>query len=159
MTTKVIEMKVLPKEFEKFGKKTIEEYKEAAIKGVKNYLPNLVADSPVDTGEYANSWDTEERPDMLILGNFAPHAPIIELGARPFKPPIKPLLDWAKRVLKDSSQPPNYSNRVKSLAYATQKKIQEEGMEPKHILKNSIKNILEEMRMELMAMEQLEAEL
>jgi len=129
-------------EIEAFAGASVEEQKGAVVRGVIRAFPELVGSSPVDTGEYAASWDLTPTETSIILGNYSPHAPIIEKGARPFTPPIGPLLAWAKRVLKDSSQPPNYSSEVWGLAIGTQKKIAKHGMEPKHVLENMIPVIL-----------------
>lgn len=141
-----VKVKDFPKVFKDYAKKSMKEYKKITLEGVIDSIPMLVKRSPVDTGEYANSWDYEETEDGVRLGNFAPHAPIIERGARPFKPPLEPLLAWAKRVLKSKSQPPNYDSKVQALARGTQRKIMKEGMEPRHILKDAIPEILENIR-------------
>jgi hypothetical protein len=130
-----------------------EEIKIATLGGVLKSIPMLVQESPVDTGQYANSWDVIATEELITLGNFAPHAAIIEFGARPFIPPIKPLLEWAKRVLGDASQPPDYSPRVRALAYYTRNKIQQEGMQPKRVLTNAIPDILKNIRQEFRRIE------
>ncbi len=123
--------------------------KEAVVRGVARSIPDLVAASPVDTGLYAQSWRMTDTEKSVILGNDAPHAPIIEFGARPFSPPIEPLLAWAKRVLGDSSQPPDYSPEVRSLAWGVKKKIEREGMAPKSILGNMLDKIIDNIIAEL----------
>lgn len=150
----VVEIKVdqFQRVLKKYLKKSKEEIKQASIETVVDYVPKLVKESPVDTGEYAASWDTSEEHDRVLLGNFAPHAPIIEFGARPFTPPLKPLLAWAKRVLKSGSQPPDYEPKVWALARATQRKIAKEGMQPKHVLTNAIPKILEDIKSRLDAL-------
>lgn len=110
-------------------------------------MGDLVRLSPVDTGLYAQSWDLEIAELYVAVGNYAPHAPIIEFGARPFKPPLRPLLEWAKRVLKDPSQPEEgYSSEVWALAIYTQRKIEREGMAPKAVLQNAMPVIIENIR-------------
>lgn len=149
MPTKVVSIHNLGKELKAFGKKSVEEYRLATIRGVAASFQDLVNNSPVDTGQYASSWDMTVSEQKVLLGNFAPHAAIIEFGARPFTPPMGPLLAWAKRVLVDPSQPPNYSDHVWALAKYTQNKIAEFGMEPKHVLENEIPNILQNIIKEL----------
>jgi len=149
MAAKTVKLENFAKELEEFNKATIEQQKKAVAMGVMRSIPDLVAASPVDTGLYANSWDFTQTENTAILGNYAPHAPIIEMGARPFTPPLAPLLAWAKRVLQDPSQPPNYSSEVWALAVGTQKKIAKVGMEPKHILENMIPKIIENIKAEL----------
>ena len=109
----------------------------------------LAAASPVDTGMYAASWDMTVEERSVIMGNYAPYAGIIEHGARPHRPPIGPLLAWAKRVTQSSSQPPDYDRHVWALAMAVQKKIEREGQAPKHVMENLIPAIIENIKEEL----------
>lgn len=148
MSTKVVRLENFAQELREFGRATLEQQKQAVAGGVMKSLPDLVAASPVDTGQYAASWDFTMTEQSAILGNFAPHAPIIEKGARPFTPPIQPLLAWAKRVLQSSSQPPEYDAEVRGLAYGVQKKIAAEGMQPRNILEKMLPKIIENIRLE-----------
>jgi len=127
--------------------------KVAVANGIIKYLPEIIKKSPVDTGLFAQSWDLIESERSIVLGNYAPHAAIVENGARPFTPPIAPLLAWAKRVLQDGSQEPNYSSRVWALAKYTQNKISRVGMEPKHILEDALPKIINQIKDELEAMQ------
>lgn len=145
---KVVNLKDLAKELEGFSEAHIKQLKQATALGVAKSIPYLVEASPIDTGQYANSWSFTADEESVILGNFAPHAPMIEYGARPFKPPMGPLLAWAKRVLRDSSQPPNYSSEVWRLAKGTQKKIEKYGMKPRHIMQNELPHIIERIKQE-----------
>lgn len=149
MPSKTVNLRDLSGEIKAFGKATGERLRQATILGVAQAIPGLVQNSPIDTGQYASSWDFTVAEKEVILGNFAPHAPIIEIGARPFTPPIGPLLAWAKRVLRDPSQPPEYSDDVWALAKGTQNKIARFGMEPKRIMENAIPGIIENIKREL----------
>jgi len=149
MPGKTVKLENFAQEIEGFSKATLKEQRVAVVSGVMRSLPELVAASPVDTGSYAASWDFTETEQNVILGNFAPHAPIIEKGARPFTPPIRPLLAWAKRVLRSSSQPPDYDSEVWDLAKGVQNKIAKEGMEPRNILEKMIPKIIKNIREEL----------
>lgn len=122
--------------------------KEATRNGLLKSIPDLVEKSPVDTGLYASSWQFTETEKTMILGNSAPHAAVIEYGARPFTPPITPLLQWAKRVLGDPSQPPDYSPEVRSLAYGVRDKIRREGMKPRRVLQNAFPDIIQNIKEE-----------
>lgn len=146
---KTVRLENFANELKKFTKASLKEQQAAVANGVMQSVPELVANSPVDTGQYAASWSFTMDEKSAILGNFAPHAPIIERGARPFTPPIQPLLAWAKRVLRDPSQPPNYSNEVWALAKGTQQKIAAQGMQPKNVLEKAIPGIIENIRREL----------
>lgn len=136
-------------ELKNFHTKSTKEIRMATKIGILRSMNNLVEKSPVDTGEYASSWDFSEQEKSMILYNHAPHASVIEYGARPFTPPIGPLLAWAKRVLKDGSQPPNYSDEVWALAKGTQKKIQQNGMKPRHVLEKALPDIIKNIMSEI----------
>lgn len=153
MATKVVSLNNLSKELGLNISSRLEEYKKAVLDACLESLPDLIEASPVDTGLYAQSWGVEEGESSVTVGNTAPHAPIIEYGARPFTPPIKPLLDWAKRVLsgqKDANGKPiktgqpesGYSDEVWALAKGVQKKIAERGMIPRHVLENATPMIM-----------------
>jgi len=145
-----VDLKDFSKALKNYTSSNIEVVKKSVAVGAVKSIPELVKNSPIDTGHYASSWDVLLGNTSVTVGNFAPHAPIIEYGARPFTPPLKPLLAWAKRVLNDPSQPPEYSPEVWKLAIGTRNKIQEVGMKPRHIMTKSIpmiiKNIEEELR-------------
>ena len=149
---KRVDIRDFGREFRGYSKKLGKEFNRIVANQVVRAIPRLVEKSPVDTGEYANSWDFTADEKKIILGNFAPHATIIEFGARPFKPPIQPLLEWARRVLQDTSPAGEFSPDVRRLAYATQKKIERQGMKPHHILTNEIPVIIEEIKKEVSQM-------
>lgn len=146
MTAKKVSLDKLAEEMGAFSKSHLKNLHEATVLGIAKSIPMLVERSPVDTGLYAQSWDFTETEFGAIIGNYAPHAAIIENGARPFTPPMGPLLAWAKRVLKDPSNAPNYSSDVWALAKGVQKKIALRGMEPKNILQKAIPEIIENIK-------------
>ncbi len=149
MVKRTVDLKDASKEIGKYYENHNDIARAMVISGIAKSLPEIIANSPVDTGLYAQSWDMIETESSVFLGNYAPHAAIIERGARPFTPPLGPLLAWAKRILQDTSQPPDYSQEVWALAIYTRNKIQKYGMEPKHIMEKSIPMILENIREEL----------
>lgn len=150
---KVVNLRDFAKELGKFTDSKLKDYKKAAVKGIVESIPILVKASPVDTGLYAASWDFSVEEESIILGNYAPYAGIIEDGTRPFTPPIGPLLAWAKRVLQDPSQPPDYSSQVWALAKGTQAKIAAQGMQPRHIMRDAIPQIIENIKAEFKKLE------
>ncbi len=152
MTTRIVNLKDLGKEIKNFAESAVEEQKKAITRGLTRSLPMLAAASPVDTGQYAASWDMTVDEQKATIGNYAPHAPIIEYGARPFTPPLGPLLSWAKRVLQDPGQPPNYSPKVWALARGTQRKIAREGMKPRFVLTNALPDIIRNIEAEFRGM-------
>ena len=149
MAAKTVKLENFAKELKKFTKATLEEQQVAVGTAIINQIPKLVEASPVDTGQYASSWDFTINEKSAVLGNYAPHAPIIERGARPFVPPIDPLLSWAKRVLRSPSQPPNYDSEVWALAKGTQQKIAKYGMKPRNVLEKQIPEIIKGIETEL----------
>jgi hypothetical protein len=148
MVGKTVNLKDFAKELKGFQELHIDQQKSAVAGGIIDYLPQIIQDSPIDTGLFAQSWSLQESEKSILLGNFAPHAPIVEFGARPFRPPLGPLLQWAKRVLKDPNQNP-YSSRVWALAKYTQQKIEREGMKPHNIMEAAIPNIIDNIKNEL----------
>lgn len=149
VATKTVKLSEFPREIREFSERTLEDQKKATIRGIARSLPELVAASPVDTGLYAQSWHFSVEETKAIIGNYAPYAPMIEFGTRPFTPPIAPLLAWAKRVLQDGSQPPDYSPRVWALARGVQNKIAAQGLKPRHILTNMVPKIIDNIKEEL----------
>ena len=159
-TRKVVNLKDFSKELGNFAESSLKVKREAVAKGIAKSIPDLVAASPVDTGLYAASWDFTVSERSAIIGNYAPYAGIIEYGARPFTPPIGPLLAWAKRVLTgqknaagqkiNTGQPPDYSPEVWALAKGAQKKIATVGMEPRHIMENAIPLIVANIKEEFL---------
>jgi len=148
LTRQTVNLSDLADAIKGFADAHVEDQKAAVVRGLYRSLPLLAERSPVDQGQYAASWAVEEGAESVSIGNFAPHAPIIEYGARPFTPPIGPLLAWAKRILQDGSQPPDYSPRVWELARGTQNKIRAQGMAPKHVLTGALPDILHNIKLE-----------
>jgi hypothetical protein len=155
MSAKRVDLQAFARELNVWSTWRLKALRDAAAKGVARSIPDLVAASPVDTGLYAQSWDMRVDEMAVILGNYAPHAPIIEYGARPFTPPLGPLLAWAKRVLGGggknvTGQPETgYSDEVWALARYTQAKIAREGIKPRHIMENMIPQIIENIKGEM----------
>lgn len=160
MSTRRVNLEDFADELGDFGQYSVKAVKRAIVRGIARSIPDLVENSPVDTGLYAQSWDFHATEFGAIVGNYAPYAGVIEHGARPFKPPLPPLLAWAKRVLTgqhnaqgekiQTGQPEtDYAPEVWALAIHTQKKIEAEGMMPHHILENEIPRIIDNIRLEL----------
>ena len=167
MSTKVVQLSDFSKTLGDFSKRTLKQQQSAVARGLARSIPDLIAASPVDTGLYSASWNFSVDEEKGIIGNYAPYAGVIEDGARPFTPPIGPLLAWAHRVLNGTtaergqpltaaeaetsgkSQLSGYSSDEWRLAVGVQKKIQAHGMVPHHILQNMIPTIIENIRKEL----------
>lgn len=139
---KVVSLDKFSKELEGYSKKNVEAFKQGVVEAMTDNMKTLIENSPVDTGLYAQAWRMEVDEKRALLGNFTPYAPMIEFGTRPFTPPLKPLLAWAKRVLKKS----DIDDECWQLAKGVQNKISEVGLEPKHILADTIDKIVEDLR-------------
>jgi hypothetical protein len=135
---KVVPLDKFAKELKEYSEKNIETYKKVVVEAMTDEMKNIVAASPVDTGLYAQAWSMDVDEKRALLGNTAPYAGMIEFGTRPFTPPITPLLNWAKRVLRK----PEVDSECWALAKGVQNKIAEEGLEPKHILGDAIDRII-----------------
>lgn len=146
MAVKRVELRNLAREIDGFSRATLKKQQAVVADSMARAIPRLVAASPHDTGLYAQSWDFTIEEKRAIIGNYAPYASVIEFGARPHPTPIAPLLAWAKRVLGDPSQPPDYSSEVWALAKAVQKKLATQGQAPRHILENQIPLIIEDIK-------------
>lgn len=160
MSSRKVDIKEFAKELGVWNENRLKELRQAVVRGVYRSLPDLVAASPVDTGLYAQSWQVVQTEESVVVGNTAPYAGIIEYGARPFTPPLPPLLAWAKRVLTgqksadgstiQTGQPESdYSPEVWALAKYVQKKISERGIEPRHVMENTLPTILANIKEEL----------
>lgn len=80
----------------------------------------------VDRGELRNSTKYERTEFGAILSMTAPHAGIMEYGARPFFPPTEPLARWALRKgLADDEE------EAQEVAYAIALHISQMGIEPR----------------------------
>lgn len=145
MVTKVVNLKDFAGVMRDYQHLSLRQQKAVVAKSIADNFKDIVKNSPVDTGLFAQSWDMIEDEKSIMIGNYAPHAAIIEFGARPFRPPIKPLLDWARRVL----QRAEHDSDVWALAKYTQAKIEAQGMKPKHILTDSLNKILNDIRINL----------
>lgn len=170
MSTRVVKLDEFAGVLEAFALRSLAAKKAAVLRGLARSIPMLVARSPVDTGFYAASWGFNETEYGAIIGNYAPYAGVIEHGARPFTPPIGPLLAWAKRVLtgsraidengqatgavlRDTGQPEtDYTPEVWALAKHVQAKITQFGMQPRNIMENAIPEIMDNIRQELQSL-------
>ena len=76
-------------------------------RGAMRGIAILTRKTPVDQGIMKNAWKYVEvggsvgSPVIGRIENKAPHAGIIERGARPHMPPLEPILEWVKRHLRN----------------------------------------------------------
>lgn len=124
----------------------------AAIESANETLPKVRRDSPVDQAIYKNSWEVVQGAaggrTLAELRNDATYAGVIELGARPFYPPLQPLIEWVERKFGDLTGMKRYrgraslskANRARALqiARAIQRKIGQRGLPPRRVMGRNI---------------------
>jgi hypothetical protein len=101
---------------------------EAANEGVAITTDSINKNVGRDTGGLVGSVHVEKQGDTVEVVVDAPHAGIIELGARPHWAPIKPLLEWAIR------HQASFGENAEAVAWAIRWKIHEEGSKPRHFM-------------------------
>lgn len=105
----------------------------AASYKLKAYLVRRVNDLGItDLGVYKNSFRVVAIPGGWAVKNEAPHAGIIELGARPHKVSMAGIIaiaGWVKRKLGISD-----GNEAMDVAWAIAKKIEREGQAPRYVM-------------------------
>jgi hypothetical protein len=122
---------------------------DAANATLRLVLLDTDAAGLVDMGSYKAGWQVRELADETRLENNAPHAGVIEGGARPFTPPLQPLIDWVERKAGDlgiASKP--FGGRAslsdaqraeaKRIAYAIQQKFKREGIKPRYVMRGRL---------------------
>lgn len=104
-------------------------------KGAMRGRTHLVKQTPVDLGQMKNSW----RVSGTDIINDAPHAGIIEGGARPHKvnaAGIAALAGWARRKLGITNE-----KEAKGVAFAIAKKLEKEGQKGHFIVRDSMNRL------------------
>lgn len=92
----------LPAVLEAHAKKLPQAFQVACVLAAERGRSYLVRQSPVDLGQFKNSWKVKHGSNGPVIVNDAPHAGIIENGARPHpvsREGIEALTQWAKRKL------------------------------------------------------------
>jgi hypothetical protein len=85
---------------EKLSQKTINAARKSASRLAVMVEQSIRTNSPfalVDRGRLVQSVQVIPTPTGAIVRVDAPYAAPLEYGARPFMPPLQPILDWATR--------------------------------------------------------------
>lgn len=113
--------------------------RDASLAAARRMVPYLAnqADSRkiTDRGIYKAGFKARRRPNGAENVNDAPHAGIIELGARPHKVSaagIKAIARWAVRKLGLKRE------EAQSAAWGIAKKLEAEGQEPQYVVRDSL---------------------
>lgn len=122
----------------------------AALRGVR-----LVAeDTPVDEGIARSGWQAQRTEDGAELFNDVPYVGVLEMGSRPHRPPLRPILEWvvrkfgadlentkaSRRSFEDMG---DVSSEAVGIAMAVVDKIAREGTEPNWMVRNNIPKLTE----------------
>lgn len=91
----------------------------------------------VDTGGLRNSVKIDRK--RRIISVEAPHAPHINYGTRPFRPPVGPILTWViRKGLADDD------DHAWAIAYAVCEKIAQDGIKPRFFMNKAMKRVVAE---------------
>ncbi len=138
----------LPKKLEQAA---IRGLRSAAHRGKGFVVEEISTAKPhpaVDRGGLRNSVRVRKRPKGATLSVDAPHASVIEDGARPFFPPVAPLAEWARRKGLAAT-----ASEAQSIGFLIARAISKRGIEPRHFFKKGVA------RMYAIVAEEVEAEL
>lgn len=95
-----------------------------------------------DTGAYLKGWKVIELGKSLQLVNTAPHAGVIETGAKFSKmPPVKKIMPWVRRKLPDV-----LPQERRAVAFLIARKIKKTGLPAYAILSKTISNTSNKLR-------------
>ena len=153
-----------PNQFAELLRKMPKALRGGVVQGLQNAGLHLERDvvveierkKVVDTGELKQSVTTTKTKNGAIVSVNAPHAAVMEYGARPFTPPFAPILAWVKRKqllpigprttpqpakLRPGASGPVFRERAyvknreeedqKQIAWAIVNKIKREGIQPR----------------------------
>ena len=116
---------------------------EEMLVGLDMAQQKALAEDKVGAGNperYADSFRVEEDGRKFSLVNEANHAEVVEFGAKPHKPPLGRLQEWAKAKWGLSDE------AAYAVARGVQKKIQTEGLEPTPILQETLDEVASRIR-------------
>jgi hypothetical protein len=144
MAEHVITEKQLSAALRREAKKVPAALSRAAVRAAHRGKSHLVRKTKekgiTDLGQYANSFEVKRGvgdQDLATITNTAPHAGIIELGARPHpvsREGFERIREWvARKMLDISSQMADENEEVDRIAWAIVKKIEREGQAPRHV--------------------------
>jgi hypothetical protein len=111
--------------------------RKGATAAARRGQSHMVGKTPTDQGQARNSWRVHHGA-VPKLENDAPHAGIIEMGARPHKVSaegIENIAGWARRQLGLGEK------AALSFAHALAKKIERVGQAPTYFVRNELKEL------------------
>lgn len=106
---------------------------------------------PVDQGQYKAAWVLQEVEGGAVVGNTTKQAVWVERGRAPGPVPFKPILEWvrrkgfarasAKATAKAQGRRSSKSEQEQAeaaAALAIQRKIEQQGVEPRWVLRKAL---------------------
>jgi len=145
-----------------------DQLEKATIRGLQSagyrlegMIPEAIAETaphpPDDTGDLVRSHYTDLTARGALVGVDAPHAPFMEWGTRPHRPPMQPIADWAYRkglvpididvdelFAIERSEWIEEERTAFAIVSAIVKKIEKEGIEPRHFMRRAVDRLLRE---------------
>lgn len=117
---------------------TAHQFKARVVDNIRNAEPRPA----VDTGELARSEKVMLLADGASVENTAPHAAVMEHGARPFTPPMAPLLAWASRKSRGHTRPGSKrESAARLLARRAWVAIRRRGIEGRHFHAKALEHV------------------
>jgi len=127
----------------------------AQLDSANETLRKVVQTGPVDRGEYKAGWTVRQLigSNEVQLANDAPYAGVIELGARPFRPPFAPIFEWVKRKAAalgivalapgkrfrgSASLTSDEDAAAKKVAWAVVNAIAKRGLPPRYVMRKQL---------------------
>lgn len=143
------------------AKKLPQAFHKGSVKAAHRFRAMLVRESPVDTGSFKQAWVVMMNGGInkgARVHNHAPHAGIIELGARPHsvsRAGIEALTKWARRKVLGGMTKKAYAasgrtapkgSKTKSwkdieaerIAWAIAKKLEKVGQKGLYLVQNNL---------------------
>jgi hypothetical protein len=111
--------------------KNMDRIDRGLIRAAKRGKAHMVKVTPTDQGQLRNSWQAQGR----LLRNDAPHAGIVELGARPHgvnNAGMLALIAWAKRHGASTEK------EAKAMAWGIAMKLRRVGQRATHFVRNEL---------------------
>jgi hypothetical protein len=140
MTTFRVTPDGLAVQLRKLAKTSPKVLRKGLVRAARRGQAHMPGQTPTDMGQLRNGWRVLEGADGIRLENSAPHAGVVELGARPHKVNAagrKAIAEWAMRKLGlDEAQ-------AKSFAFALAAKIAKEGQAPTYFVRQELQKLAE----------------
>lgn len=96
-TTRVIPLARAGAAFRADHKRSVEAVRGGLVEAALEGEVLITQATPVDTGNTRARWQTIITPDGAEVVNDSPVAVYLEIGTKPHRPPLMPLIEWLAR--------------------------------------------------------------